>query len=107
MKNITKYFQQKFLQNIFRCVRSTLASGTTTACYFATIHSEASLALANICRELGQRAFVGKVCMDRNSPETYKEETAQSLEATRSFVQAQTGPLTPALLCHKNPAQGT
>ena len=71
-----------------RCVCSTLASGTTTACYFATIHTEASLALANICRELGQRAFIGKVCMDRNSPATYSEETGQSVEATKKFVQS-------------------
>jgi len=71
-----------------RCVRSTLSSGTTTACYFATIHTEASLALANICRTEGQRAFVGKVCMDRNSPETYSEETSQSLESTKAFVKS-------------------
>ena len=71
-----------------RCVSSTLASGTTTACYFATIHTEASLDLADICRDLGQRAFIGKVCMDRNSPETYSEETRQSVEATRTFVNS-------------------
>ena len=67
-------------------MQSTLSSGTTTACYFATIHTEASLDLADICRDLGQRAFIGKVCMDRNSPETYSEETRQSVEATRTFV---------------------
>ena len=75
-----------------RCVRSTLDSGTTTAgivyiifyqhylrslaiaAYFATIHTQASLLLANICQRLGQRAWVGKVCMDRNSPDTYRRE---------------------------------
>ena len=55
-----------------RCVRSTLDSGTTTAVYFATIHTESSLVLADTCTNLGQRAYVGKVCMDRNSPDTYR-----------------------------------
>ena len=54
-----------------RCVRSTLDAGTTTAVYFATIHKESSVLLADICSKMGQRAFVGKVSMDRNSPETY------------------------------------
>lgn len=39
-------------------VRRTLAAGTTTAAYFATIHAPASVALAEICAAHGQRAFV-------------------------------------------------
>ena len=54
-----------------RCVRSTLDSGTTTASYFGTIHLEACILLAKICKSLGQRALIGKVNMDRNSPPTY------------------------------------
>ena len=92
-----------------RCVKSTLASGTTTACYFATIHTESTQVisfdtlqtefiqvflrnstfftlfllfkwptpiciyqvLGEVCVALGQRALVGKVCMDRNCPEIY------------------------------------
>ena len=67
--------------------RATLSSGTTTACYFATIHSEASMTLANICQAEGQRALIGKVCMDRNSPDNYSEETNESLESTERFVR--------------------
>jgi len=37
-----------------RCVRSTLDSGTTTASYFGTIHLEACIMLAKICKSLGQ-----------------------------------------------------
>ena len=33
---------------------------------------------------LGQRAYVGKVNMDRNSPEYYVEDTAQSLKDTET-----------------------
>lgn len=71
-----------------RCVRATLDSGTTTAAYFATIHSKASLLLASICQRLGQRAWVGKVCMDRNSPDSYREDTEASVAATKQFVSS-------------------
>ena len=75
----TQFSVRYYLDNCFaslwllpRCVRSTLDSGTTTAVYFATIHTESSLVLADTCTNLGQRAYVGKVCMDRNSPDTYR-----------------------------------
>ena len=35
---------------------------------------------------LGQRALVGKCCMDRHSPEDYVETTESSLESTKSFI---------------------
>jgi guanine deaminase len=44
-----------------RCVKRTLAWGTTTASYYGTIHVEATNILADICQTLGQRAFIGKV----------------------------------------------
>jgi guanine deaminase len=69
-----------------RCVKTTLSSGTTSAVYFASIHRDSSILLAKICQDLGQRAFVGKVCMDRNSPEYYCETTNQSLKDTQEFV---------------------
>jgi len=69
-------------------VRRSLRSGTTTAVYFATIHNPASLLLAEICRQRGQRAFVGKVSMDRNSPDFYVEESSDAaLAAARAFVE--------------------
>lgn len=69
-----------------RVVRSTLAHGTTTAAYYATIDLDASLVLADVVQDLGQRALVGKVCIDRNGFEKYQETTADSLSATKSFV---------------------
>ena len=35
----------------------------------------------------GQRAFVGKVCMDRNAPADYSETTAASIRDTEAFIQ--------------------
>ncbi len=62
-------------------------SGTTTACYYATLHLEASQILARTCHERGQRAFVGKCQMDRNAPADYREsDAAQSVADTKSFI---------------------
>ncbi|KFA77213.1 hypothetical protein S40288_04575 [Stachybotrys chartarum IBT 40288] len=72
------------------CVRRTLAHGTTTASYYATIDVPATNLLADICLGLGQRAFVGRVCMDNPDicPDYYRDESAQqSLQATRETIE--------------------
>lgn len=70
-------------------VRRTLGSGTTTASYFGTIHVDGTLALVDTCENLGQRAHVGKVCMDSNSPDNYREDGPEaSAEAADRFVQS-------------------
>lgn len=61
-----------------RVVARTLSHGTTTACYYATVHVPATNLLADICQSRGQRAFVGRVCMDRMSPEYYRDESVDS-----------------------------
>ena len=90
----------------------TLQHGTTTACYFATIHLEATKELCkaagkfknqwhgsqeshshvlNTCSATyGQRALVGIVSMDyqKKSPEFYRENTKQSLQSTRRYEQS-------------------
>jgi guanine deaminase len=70
-----------------KCARSTLRNGTTTCSYFATIHADATMLFADILATVGQRAFVGKVCMDRNSPSTYVETCEQSLLDTKRVVE--------------------
>ncbi|XP_072017287.1 guanine deaminase-like [Amphiura filiformis] len=68
-------------------VETTLKVGTTTACYYATIHKHASLRLAEIAANLGQRAFVGKVNMDTFSPDYYLETTQESIRDTEWFIE--------------------
>ncbi|NWW15956.1 GUAD deaminase, partial [Falcunculus frontatus] len=79
-----KYQDSGFAEEVYtRVVRRTLKNGTTTACYFATIHTDSSLLLAEIADKFGQRAFVGKVCMDMNeSMPQYREITADSVQET-------------------------
>lgn len=44
--------------------------------------------LGEVCREAGQRALVGKVCMDRNCPDIYGEgSTGESLEEALASVR--------------------
>ena len=49
----------------------TLENGTTTACYFGTIHKTACKILADQAHDKGQRALIGKVAMNQNSPDFY------------------------------------
>ncbi|KAM9392213.1 guanine deaminase [Pholidichthys leucotaenia] len=79
----------KFAEKVYKqVVRRTLKNGTTTACYFATIHTDASLLLGQIANDLGQRALVGKVCMDRNnSMENYKESFQECQDDTCRFIK--------------------
>ncbi|NXY44948.1 GUAD deaminase, partial [Ceuthmochares aereus] len=82
-----KYKDSDFAEEVYtRVVRRTLKNGTTTASYFATIYTDTSLLLAEIIDKFGQRAFVGKVCMDMNdSVPQYKETTAHSVQETERF----------------------
>ncbi len=70
-------------------VRDLLASGTTTALYFATVHREATELLAEICLRQGQRALVGKVVMDdpASCPDYYRDASAtRAVAETRSVI---------------------
>ncbi|KIW11555.1 guanine deaminase [Exophiala spinifera] len=62
-----------------RLIDRTLANGTTTASYYATIHVEATNLLAQIAFDKGQRAYIGRVCMDRpeTCPDYYRDETTE------------------------------
>ncbi|KAF2673350.1 guanine deaminase [Microthyrium microscopicum] len=70
-----------------RVVSRTLSHGTTTASYYATIHVPATNLLANICKARGQRAYIGRVCMDAMGPDYYRDESAaETLAKTRETI---------------------
>lgn len=63
-------------------------SGTTRACIFATIHGPATEVLMDIMEETGLKTMVGKVNMDRNSPEYYCENSAaESARDTEAWLE--------------------
>jgi guanine deaminase len=85
----TKFQNQVFAKYAYeKSVQRHLKNGTTFAAYYATIHKEAAVILCDIIRQVGQRAFVGKVAMDRNSPADYIETTQQSISDTEDFIRS-------------------
>uniref|UniRef100_A0A6B2L4W3 Guanine deaminase n=1 Tax=Arcella intermedia TaxID=1963864 RepID=A0A6B2L4W3_9EUKA len=77
---------QRVYDHYKEVVLEIIEHGTTTCCYFGSIHFEANIILAQVLKDLGQRALVGKTCMDANSPDYYIEATEESIENTRKFV---------------------
>ena len=70
-------------------VRDLKNSATTRACIFATLHTDATLELMHQLKDAGLSAFVGKLAMDRNSPDSYREPSAAAgLAETRRWLDA-------------------
>ncbi|KAE8355088.1 hypothetical protein BDV28DRAFT_129685 [Aspergillus coremiiformis] len=70
-------------------VSRTLANGTTFASYFATIHVSATNLLAALCKKRGQRALIGRVCMDNpNFSEPYYIDPSakESIELNKEVI---------------------
>ncbi|MCJ8014135.1 guanine deaminase [Paenibacillus sp. KQZ6P-2] len=88
----SKFSDLNFAQEVYDdLVGTLLANGTTTALYFATVHKESSLLLAEICAKKGQRGLVGKVVMDdpEQNPENYRDaDTQTALADTEEFILA-------------------
>jgi len=71
-----------------RCIARTLSHGTTTAAYYATISVSATNLLADLCLAAGQRAFIGRCCMDTLSPDYYRDESPEaSIAATMETIE--------------------
>lgn len=70
-----------------RVVTRGLANGTTTAAYYATVHVPATKLLADVCLAAGQRALIGRVCMDRMTPDHYRDEgPEEAVQKTQEII---------------------
>ena len=71
-----------------RCIQRTLSHGTTTASYYATVSVPSTNLLADLCLSYGQRAFIGRCCMDSHlQPDYYRDASAASaLEDTKATI---------------------
>lgn len=72
-----------------KVVSRTLSNGTTTASYFATLSVESTNLLADVAHRAGQRAYIGRVCMDHpeTCPEYYRDESpAQTISNARDSI---------------------
>ncbi|KAJ1797771.1 hypothetical protein LPJ59_002920 [Coemansia sp. RSA 2399] len=83
----SRFSDAQWARSMYRAaVSRVVRNGVTFAAYYGTIHLDATCVLADVIRDIGQRAYVGKVCMDANSPDYYVQTTASTLDDTREFV---------------------
>ena len=84
-----KYKEIEYAEKAYEIfVKDLKNSATTRACVFGTIHTEATLLLMEKLEKAGIKAYVGKVNMDRNSPDYLCEESAEkAAEATEKWLQ--------------------
>ncbi|OAD58694.1 Guanine deaminase [Eufriesea mexicana] len=83
-----KYADDKFSEQVFNTVvKQTVVKGTTTACYFASLYSKASVLLGQAAINIGQRAFIGKVSMNMKRNDDYYETTDESIKNINKFIE--------------------
>ncbi|KAK9386853.1 hypothetical protein V1515DRAFT_603145 [Lipomyces mesembrius] len=71
-----------------RVIARTLGNGTTTAAYYATVHTAGTNLLADLALKAGQRAFIGRCCMDANSPDYYCDKNLEDAQkATLEVIE--------------------
>lgn len=79
---------EEFYTNAYDDFTSEIAkSATVGVVAFATIHREATLYLMKALEKIGVLSFVGKVNMDRNSPDYYIETTEESIKETERWLE--------------------
>lgn len=66
---------------------SLIDAGTTTSSIYVTVSQEATNIAFEEASKLGCRAIIGKVCMDRNSPEQLLESTEKSFQQSVELCQ--------------------
>ncbi len=87
-----KYRDPEYARRAYRLFAQDLRQGgTVNAVVFGTIHKEGTRILMEELEAAGLRAYVGKVNMDRNSPDDYREETEDSAADTRAWIQETAG----------------
>lgn len=83
-----KYADLEYAKKGYSIFAENLKKGATTrACIFSSLHVPATKLLMELLDKTGVRAMVGKVNMDRNSPDILREESAEASEvATREWI---------------------
>ncbi len=84
----SKYKDLTYAKNAYQIFADNLKKSVTTrACIFATIHKEATILLMDMLEKAGMATMVGKVNMDRNSPDYLREETEESAKETILWLE--------------------
>lgn len=87
-----KFIDVTYAAEVYKKVVSELWKwGTTRVVFFGTIHKEATAKLMELLALAGLGGYIGKVNMDRNSPDTLVETTEQSLTDAEDYIKATVG----------------
>ena len=85
--NEAKYADMDFARKAYRIYSDDIKkSATTRLVAFGTIHTDATLMLMDMMEESGVVSCIGKVNMDRNSPDYLIETTEESVSETRRWL---------------------
>ncbi len=83
-----KYASLNFAEKAYTAFVSDLRkSCITRSVLFGTIHVESDLLLGELLEKTGMKVLLGKVNMNRNSPESLTETTKKSILDTETFIQ--------------------
>lgn len=56
-----RFEDEQYAKRMFeKVVSRSIRAGTTTSCYYSSLHLSAAKILAMVCHQAGQRAFIGK-----------------------------------------------
>jgi len=84
----TKYSDVTYAKKVYSgLIKELWKFGTTRACVFATIHNNSTKLLMDMFAKSGLGAYVGKVNMDRNTPDYLVETTEASLYDTEELLK--------------------
>lgn len=84
----SKYKDVEYAKKVYpNFIKELWKNGTTRCVVYGTIHRESTEFLADLFIENGFGAYVGKVNMDRNSPDILVESTDESLLNTEMFLK--------------------
>lgn len=84
----SKYKSLEYAKNAYELFVDRLKkSYTTRACIFATLHKDATLLLMELLEKSGLVTEVGKVNMDRNSPDILIEDCRESIDETKDWIK--------------------
>lgn len=83
----SKYEHIEYADKMYqRFVKEVWKNGTTRIAVFATVHKKSTLRLMEIFKNSGLGAFVGKVNMNINCPDSLLENTHQSILDTKEIL---------------------
>ena len=84
----SKYQELEFAKKVYSAfVDDLIKHGTMHVSVYATIHNPATDYLVKCLEDKGIQSYVGKVNMDKDSPDTLLESTEQSIKDTETFVK--------------------